>query len=50
MKYEVTAYYSQIVEVEAENENEAIRKTQEQLKNINVALITDNFEVEAVED
>lgn len=50
MRYEVTAYYSQIVEVEAESENEAIRKAQEQLKNINVALIADNYEAEEIED
>lgn len=50
MKYEVTAYYSKIVEVEADNESEAIRKAQEQLKNINVALIADNYEVEEIEE
>ncbi|MBE5875662.1 MAG: hypothetical protein E7290_02090 [Lachnospiraceae bacterium] len=50
MRYEVTAYYSEVVEVEAENENEAISKAQEQLKNINVALIADNFEAVEIED
>ena len=50
MRYEVVAYYSQIVEVEAENENEAIGKAQEKLKNINVSLIADNYEVEEIED
>ncbi len=50
MKYEVTAYYSEIVEVEADNENEAISKAQQQLKNINIALVADNFEVEEIED
>lgn len=50
MRYEVTAHYSEIVVVEAENESEAIRKAQEKLKNINVALIADSFEVEDVED
>ena len=50
MRYEVTAYYSQTVEVEAGNENEAIRNAQEKLKNINVALIADNYEAEELED
>lgn len=50
MRYEVTAYYSEIIEVEADNENEAISKAQKQLKNINIALIADNFEVEEIED
>lgn len=51
MKYEVTAYFSEvIIEVEAENENEAITKAQEQLKNINTTLIADNFEAVELED
>ena len=50
MKYEVTAHYSETVEVEAENESEAISKAQQQLKNINVALVADNFEVEEIEN
>lgn len=49
MKYEVTAYFSEVVEVEAENESEAISKAQQQFKNINVA-VADNFEVEEIED
>ena len=50
MKYEVTAYFSEVIEVEAENENEAISKAQQQLKNINVALVADDFKVEEIED
>ena len=50
MKYEVTAYFSEVIEVEAENENEAIRKAQEQLKNINTTLVADNFEAVEIED
>ncbi len=50
MKYEVTAYYSEVVEVEADNENEAISKAQAQLKNINTALIADSYEVEEIEE
>ena len=48
MRYEVTAYYSESIELEAENENEAISKAQEQPKNINVKLMADNFEVEEI--
>lgn len=50
MKYEVTAYYSEVIEVEAENENEAISKAKEQHRNINTALIADSYEAEIVED
>ena len=50
MRYEVTAYYSEIIEVEAESESEAIRKAQEKLKNINITLIADSFEVKEVEN
>lgn len=50
MKYEVTAYFSEVIEVEAENENEAIRKAQEQLKNINTTLVADNFEAVEIEE
>lgn len=51
MKYEVTAYFSEeIIEVEAENKNEAINKAEEQIRNINVAPIVANFEVEEIED
>ena len=48
-EYEVTAYYSETVKVRAESEDEAICKAQEQLKNINTALIADNYEVECLE-
>lgn len=50
MKYEVTAYFSEIIEVEAENENEAIDKAKERIRNMNVAPIADGFEVEEIED
>lgn len=50
MKYEVTAYFSEVIEVEAENENEAITKAQEQIKNINTTLIADNYEAVELED
>ena len=48
MRYEVTAYFSEVIEVEAENETEAIGKAKEQLKNINISLIADNFEAEEI--
>lgn len=47
--YEVTAYYSEVVQVEAETENEAIAKAQLKLRNINTALIADNYEVECLD-
>lgn len=50
MRYEVTAYFSEIIEVEAENENEAISKAKEKLRNINTALIADNFEAECLDE
>lgn len=50
MKYQVTAYYSEVIEVEADNENEAICKAKEQLRNINTALIADSYEAEEIED
>ena len=49
MRYEVTAYFSEIIEVEAENENEAISKAKEKLRNINTVLIADNFEAECLD-
>ena len=50
MMYEVTAYYSEVVQVEAENENEAISKAKEKLRNINTVLIADNFEAECLDE
>ena len=49
-EYGVTAYYSSIVRVEADNEDEAIMKAQLELRNRNVALVADNFEVECLDD
>lgn len=50
MKYEVTVYFSEILEIEAENENEAISKANEQLKNINTVPIADSFDVQCLEE
>ena len=43
-EYEVTAYYSQVIRVNAENENDAISKAQSQLQNINTSFVADGYE------
>ena len=50
MQYSVTAYFSEVIEVEAENENEAINKVAQQLKNMNVVPVPDEYEVKCLEE
>lgn len=49
MMYQVTAYFSEIFEVEAENESEAINKASQQIKNINTIPIPVEYDVECLE-
>ena len=49
-EYEVTAHYSEVIRVSANNEIEAIHKAQEQLKNINTTPIADDYDVEEIEE
>ncbi len=50
MIYEVTAYFSEIYEVEAETETEAIEKATQQINNTSVIPIPDNFEVQCLKE
>ena len=49
MKYQVTMYFSETVEVEANSENEATDKAYLQLKNSPVVPIVDEYEVVCLE-
>lgn len=50
MKYRVTLYFSEICNIEAEDEAEAEKKARMQLKNLNVIPIPDSCEVECLEE
>ena len=50
MKYEVTAHINIVVNVEAENENEAINEAKQRLENLNGILKADSCDVKCLED
>lgn len=50
MRYEVIARFSEIVEVEANNEDEAIDKARMKIKNIGINLTADEYEVECLDE
>lgn len=49
MKYRVTLYFSEICNIEAEDEAQAEEKARMLLKNLNGILIPDSCEVECLE-
>lgn len=49
-KYRVTIYFSEIYEVDAENEKDAKEKADKQLSNLNVVPFPDDYEVECLDE
>lgn len=50
MRYSVTIYFSEVYEVEADNEAEARSKADEKFNNLNVLPIPDEYEIECLDD
>lgn len=50
MRYSVTIYFSEVYEVEADNEAEARSKADEKFNRMNVLPIPDEYEVECLDD
>lgn len=49
-KYRVTIYFSEIYEVDAENEENAKEKADKKLGNLNVIPLPDDYEVECLDE